>query len=338
MKYFLFIVCLFSAIKSFSQSVSGTIYDENKKPLAGANIYFDGTTIATISNEKGNFVLSTSVKLNSLLVISYMGYQTQYISNATSQPITIILKESNNTLNEVIIQKDKFTRKEKMQLFKEEFLGRTDNAKLCVIANEDAIHFKYDAASKTIKAFSDVPLQITNPSLGYKIVYELVNFEVQFHGETLEPTTITRSFYAGLSYFTIQRDSEFILKNRLKSYQGSQLHFFRSLVNDQLFKDDFRLIKKKRVMKQSKIFELSDVTDYKMVNVLSDSKTNLENNEFKEVIYVLYGHNQSSILFLTDRFYVDKFGNNSNIEDIVFTGDFSFRKVGDMLPMNYGIE
>ena len=188
-----------------------------------------------------------------------------------------------------------------------------------------------------MKAFSDVPLQISNPSLGYKIVYELVNFEVQFHSETLELTTIIRSFYAGLSYFTIDRNSEFVLKNRAKSYQGSQLHFFRSLVNDQLFNENFKLFKKNRTIKQSKMFGISDANDYKKVQISSNLKKDLD-SDFKETIYVLYGHNQSSIVFLTDTFYVDKFGNNSNIEDIIFTGDFSFRKVGDMLPMNYGIE
>lgn len=337
MKNFLSVICLLFAINSYSQSVSGIVFDEKKQPLAGANIYFDGTTIATISDENGNFVLTTSGKINSLLAISYMGYQTQYISNVTSDPLKIILTEANNTLNEVVIKKDKFSRKEKMQLFRDEFLGRTDNAKLCVIANEDAIHFRYDIASKTMKAFSDVPLQISNPSLGYKIVYELVNFEVQFHSETLEPTTIIRSFYAGLSYFTIDRNSEFVLKNRVKSYQGSQLHFFRSLVNDQLFNENFKLFKKNRTIKQSKMFGISDANDYKKVQISSNLKKDLD-SDFKETIYVLYGHNQSSIVFLTDTFYVDKFGNNSNIEDIIFTGDFSFRKVGDMLPMNYGIE
>jgi hypothetical protein len=337
MKNFLSIICLLFAINSYSQSVSGTVFDEKKQPLAGANIYFDGTTIATISDENGNFVLTSFGKINSLLAISYMGYQTQYISNVTSDPLKIILTEANNTLNEVVIKKDKFSRKEKMQLFRDEFLGRTDNAKLCVIANEDAIHFRYDIASKTMKAFSNVPLQISNPSLGYKIVYELVNFEVQFHSETLEPTTIIRSFYAGLSYFTIDRNSEFVLKNRAKSYQGSQLHFFRSLVNDQLFNENFKLFKKNRTIKQSKMFGISDANDYKKVQISSNLKKDLD-SDFKETIYVLYGHNQSSIVFLTHTFYVDKFGNNSNIEDIIFTGDFSFRKVGDMLPMNYGIE
>ena len=49
-----------------------------------ANIYFDGTTIATISDENGNFTLSYGSKLNSILAISFIGYQTQFLNNFNS--------------------------------------------------------------------------------------------------------------------------------------------------------------------------------------------------------------------------------------------------------------
>ena len=44
MKKIFFICCILISILSFSQSIKGKVLDENKQPLVGANVYFDGTT------------------------------------------------------------------------------------------------------------------------------------------------------------------------------------------------------------------------------------------------------------------------------------------------------
>lgn len=339
MKNFLFIICILFVSNLFSQSISGTVVDEKKQPLPGANIYFDGTTIATITDENGKFNLYSGGKINSLLAISYIGYQTQYISKIDDKPLYIVLKESNNTLDEVIIYKDKFTRKEKMKLFREQFLGITSNAKDCKIENEDAVRFKYDKKTKSIKAFADEPLQILNSALGYQINYELVDFEVRFYDETLNSTSLTRSFYSGLSYFKEINASEKTLKKRAKSYEGSQLQFFRNLTNEIWNKDNFLLFKNGHSADPKTVFEVSDAGDYKMIQIAADEKIKVNGKKFMAQFQLLYNKkHQSGITFETDTFYVDKFGNNSNIQDIMFSGYLSLQKVGDMLPMNYGIE
>ena len=212
MKNFLFISCLFLVSNIFSQSITGTVVDENKQPLPGANIYFDGTTIATITDENGKFNLNSGIKINSLLAISYIGYQTQYISKVDDKPLFIVLKEANNTLDEVIIYKDRFTRKEKMKLFREQFLGKTSNAKLCKIENEDAILFRYDKKSKSIKAFADEPLQITNSSFGYQINYELVD---------LGDKSLHEIKGDNYKYYTYLRENTFL--KSLKDFDGEKL-------------------------------------------------------------------------------------------------------------------
>ena len=80
MRKLFFVFCILSSIYSFGQAVKGKVLDENQQPLPGANIYFDGTTIATIADNNGNFILNLSSKINSVLVISFIGYQTQYIN------------------------------------------------------------------------------------------------------------------------------------------------------------------------------------------------------------------------------------------------------------------
>lgn len=64
----------------------------------------------------------------------------------------------------------------------------------------------------------------------------------------------------------------------------------------------------------------------------------INQNKFVAAFNVLFKKKQQSkIIFETNVFYVDKFGNNSNTEQIYFVGAMSEQKVGDMLPLNYGI-
>lgn len=141
MKRFLLFFLLLSTSITLSQVVKGRVLDENNQPLPGANIYFDGTTIATISDENGYFSLSYGSKLNSLLAASFIGYQTQFIKSFDQEKeLIIVLKEATNILNEVVITKDRFSRKQKLQLFREQFLGKTALAKKALIENEDDLY------------------------------------------------------------------------------------------------------------------------------------------------------------------------------------------------------
>ncbi len=114
MKKLFFIICILISMFNFSQSIKGKVLDENKQPLVGANVYFDGTTIATITDEKGYFTLNYSSKINSILAVSFIGFQTQYISNVKSdEEINVVLKELLNSLSEVIIKKDRYLQESK---------------------------------------------------------------------------------------------------------------------------------------------------------------------------------------------------------------------------------
>lgn len=211
------LILLLSASHIFSQTIKGRVVDVDNLPLPGANIYFDGTTIATIADENGNFTLFYGSKLNSVLAVSFIGYQTQFIKSFESdKDIIIVLKEASNTLKEVVIKKDRFTRKQKLQLFREQFLGMTAIAKKAVIENEDDLYFEYNEELNTFKAYSDKPLLINNVSLGYKITYELVHFEVDFQTTSIKSADVFRSYYSGLTRFEEVNSNEKIIKQRKK--------------------------------------------------------------------------------------------------------------------------
>lgn len=58
--------------------ITGIIIDESS-PLPGANILLKGTSIGTASNFDGEFEFPQELKKGDVLVISYLGYETQNI-------------------------------------------------------------------------------------------------------------------------------------------------------------------------------------------------------------------------------------------------------------------
>lgn len=61
-------------------TVTGTVYNNNKRPLAGANIVVKGTSIGTVTNENGKFSLNNIPDEKRKLVVSYVGYKTQTLT------------------------------------------------------------------------------------------------------------------------------------------------------------------------------------------------------------------------------------------------------------------
>ncbi|MEP6928152.1 MAG: TonB-dependent receptor [Ginsengibacter sp.] len=90
---------------SFSQghTVSGKITDATTgQPVVGSTISVRGTTVATETNAEGNFTISLP-NANSKLLISSIGYETQEVSTAGRNEISLALKTSTSTLNEVVV-------------------------------------------------------------------------------------------------------------------------------------------------------------------------------------------------------------------------------------------
>jgi hypothetical protein len=329
------ILLLFVTV-SFAQ-IRGKVVDFNGKPLVAANVYFDGTTVATLTDKKGDFIIDNTFRLNTVLVVSFLGYQTQYLKIDSDKELYVVLKEVAESLNEVIIKKDLFTRKQKMELFRDQFLGRTSFGKASKIENESDIYFIYDKDKTTLKAFSQNPLIIVNSALGYKITYELSNFETKFWKLSVNSRDVTRSFFSGLSRFEENNSSSKIIKNREKCYSGSQLEFFRNLRNETLGKGNFLVFEKSYQVNPKDSFTVRDTLGLKRVEVLKQER-GLHNKKFIAEFSLLHKKaGQSKFILETSSFYIDQFGLNSNIEDISFSGKLSEQRVGNMLPANYKI-
>src|SRR5690554_2312143 len=79
--------------------VRGTVVDDNGDPAIGATIQVQGTTLGTVTDIDGNFTLSAPA--NGILVISYVGFQTQEVP--VSPNVRVVLTTDTEVLDEVIV-------------------------------------------------------------------------------------------------------------------------------------------------------------------------------------------------------------------------------------------
>lgn len=119
MKTFYSLILLFSCFITFSQTeISGTVVDQKNRPLAGANIYIDGTYDGATTDENGKFSFLTNEIGNKTLVIVMITYETfsQTVDVENSKNKKFSLKESINTLDTVIITAGTFDAGEKARV------------------------------------------------------------------------------------------------------------------------------------------------------------------------------------------------------------------------------
>ena len=79
----------------------GLVKDATGEFVIGASVVVKGTTNGTITDFDGNFSLD-GIKKGDVIVISYVGYQTQEIK-WNGSPLNVILKEDSKTLSEVVV-------------------------------------------------------------------------------------------------------------------------------------------------------------------------------------------------------------------------------------------
>jgi hypothetical protein len=106
-KYFITTLFFLAVIPGFSQKIQGFVYEldgeQKKLPLPGANVFWAGTTMGTATDKDGAFALPIGSSKSHMLVISYVGYESDTIHiNDNKGPVEIILAQ-NKTLREVEI-------------------------------------------------------------------------------------------------------------------------------------------------------------------------------------------------------------------------------------------
>ena len=99
----LFLLFFLTPFLSFAQkTVSGVITEADGDPLIGANVLIKGTDIGTITGVDGSYTLE-NVPEDAVLVVSFIGYDTQEIITEGRNAIDISVTATGQLLEELVV-------------------------------------------------------------------------------------------------------------------------------------------------------------------------------------------------------------------------------------------
>ncbi|MGN1239443.1 MAG: SusC/RagA family TonB-linked outer membrane protein, partial [Paludibacteraceae bacterium] len=84
-----------------ARTISGTVTDQTGETIISASVMVKGTTIGTVTDFDGNYVLDVPDDAK-VLVFSYIGLQTEEVA-ITGNVINVVLKENSEVLEEVVV-------------------------------------------------------------------------------------------------------------------------------------------------------------------------------------------------------------------------------------------
>lgn len=89
-------------IESLPIEITGKVTDENGAPLAGASVKLRGSSEGTSTDASGNFKLEIPTA-GGVLLISYVGFQTQEIKVSKADNIAVTLRLAESQIGEVVV-------------------------------------------------------------------------------------------------------------------------------------------------------------------------------------------------------------------------------------------
>ena len=262
-KYLLFLLIFSSSVALAQRTIKGQVVDEKtKETLPGVSVYINNSTIGTVTDSDGKFVLNIPFNGKMELVASHVIYKkkTTLLEDANYDQLLITLQAQDNTLKEVII-KAKKNKEDNFRkwgdLFTKIIMGNNLRfANSCKIMNPDELVFYFDRDRNELAVYAKSPLLVENRLLNYKIKIDLENFTYSFGNDVLKVNYST--FFEDL--VTHSQKLPAVRVMRKEAYFGSQMHFMRSIYNNTLTKDGFsiyhyRSIKNKEKERVNKIVQ-----------------------------------------------------------------------------------
>ena len=224
----------------FSQQffIRGRVTDiETQLPLKGASVYINNTTKGSITNDNGDFELGPLQPGRYEVVASFVGYDALLYSaeiKSSNLRISFKVEKKEEILREVLVLSSEL-RKRYLDIFKKFVIGQSVAADHCQIKNIEEVQFASGETKDEIMAYTEKALVIESPELGYTIHFDLLTFYYN-------KVTSGAYFYGYTRFVDWGKDEKTKkkwIRKRREAYEGSTVHFFRSLVNKQLTKEGF---------------------------------------------------------------------------------------------------
>ena len=238
---------------SFSQQfyIRGRVTDiETQLPLKGASVYINNTTKGSTTNDNGDFELGPLQPGRYEVVASFVGYDALLYSaeiKSSNLRISFKVEKKEEMLREVLVLSSEL-RKRYLDIFKKYVIGQTIAAERCQIKNIEEVQFASGETKDEIVAYTEKALVIENPELGYTIHFDLIEFYYN--------KATSGAYFFGYTRFVDwgkdEKTKKKWIRKRREAYDGSTVHFFRSLVNKNLAKERFTVYQLLNTQKEKK--------------------------------------------------------------------------------------
>ena len=102
------LLIIFFSLKTFSQILSGSVYELNKNnekvPITGANVFWIGTSVSAVSDINGKFHINKKGIIDFRLITWFIGYRYDTIAvNPEDFDVEIKMQQENKQLKEVTV-------------------------------------------------------------------------------------------------------------------------------------------------------------------------------------------------------------------------------------------
>ncbi|WP_316831009.1 carboxypeptidase-like regulatory domain-containing protein [Pedobacter aquatilis] len=227
----LFCSLIFLSVSAFAQqsfTLSGIVKDKRGETLPGVGVYVSGYKIATVTDDNGKYSFNLKPGNYDILVqsIGFKALTQNIIISDKALTANFVLEQDAVQLSEVTIKPDP-NREGYIRMFTDFFIGTTPNAAQCKIINPNVLIIDYSNDDSKLTVKTNQFLIIENKALGYRIKYQLNNFEFDNKSKII--------YYEGYPYYEDLKGGKGQLKRwaakREIAYRGSTQHFFNSLYN-----------------------------------------------------------------------------------------------------------
>ena len=270
-------------------------------------------------------------------------------SSNANEPLAIELKPHEKSLEEVSIVASNEVKdgwKKYGDFFVDKFIGRTEFGKQAVVKNPEVLHFYFSKKRNRLKIVSGEPLIVDNNALGYTIKYAMDSLIHEYNSNTT--TYVSYPLFEEMTGTPAQQN--IWKQNRQKAYNGSILHFMRSLYYKSLSDNGFEV--QLRHNDDDPGIALKNHT-YGALNYLHDDSTRtVQFNPNQPNMIIIYDRMkpepayiafdptapkniQVSYLSIAQPIIIEENGYYYDQSDITTNGYWGFEKIANMLPYDY---
>lgn len=261
----LFLLFIFFSVWAPSQAqppagtLSGTVTDSTTgKPLADVSVYLNNTSRGTVTKKDGSFHLSIPVG-SYQLVVSAIGYATTLTNidgSEGSQPLNIRLRQTASELAAITVEPyEKRGWGKYGKFFRDNFIGTGPNAASCEILNREVLRFHFYERSNRLSVTATEPLRIENNALGYVLEYKLEEFVSDFNTHII--TWQGYPFFQEKQAKNKEKEEDWS-RNRKYTYQGSMMHFMRSLYAGHVLRESF-LVQREMIVPNAEKIRIKEI-------------------------------------------------------------------------------